>query len=529
MKAILPILDENRPEPFYMQLYGYLRDAITHGDIEAGERLPSLRSLARSTGLSITTVEKAYDQLLVEGYIHSKAQSGFYADRVESADLSKHSIVPYEIAISDKKLSYDDPKVLPEGLAEDPHLPPAGTTDIPGGVAGIPGGVAGIPDGATGTDEALVLPAATQWRYDPDCFDFNKWKKCMNRVLNEQSPTLFFEGSAQGEEALRIQVVRYLYQSRGVTCHPEQIVIAAGTQQITNHLATILRSLRVEHVALEDPGYTPVRNTFRDRGFAITSVEVAADGLVLEKLPANIRAAVYVSPSNHSFTGSVMPIGRRYELLRWAAANDSYIIEDDYDSELRYFGRPIPALKSLTDDARDERVIYLGSFSSTLFAAVKISYMVLPPRIAADFSHQLQGYSQTCSKLEQLTLADFMETGYYQTHLRKLRKLYAQKLSLVTETFRREAADFIRVRDTTSGITVLLEADGAETRIHQNTPAHRSSHPRRKSPAQLKQDAASLGIPITISQDSLLLYYNQIPLNEIEEALTRLIRLWRDQ
>ena len=462
MKAIFPVLDESRREPYYMQLYRHLKMAIIRGDIGEDERLPSLRNLSRSTGLSITTVEKAYDQLLVEGYIYSRSQSGFYASHVASAGAAT---VPYENPIPEEKLY---------SLSED--LPP------------------------------VPANADASWLYDPDCFDFNKWKKCMNRILNEHSPALFFEGSPQGESALRHEIARYLYQSRGVSCSPDQIVIGAGTQQITGHLSTILRSLQVEHVALEDPGYAPVRNTFRDRGFAITSVEVAQDGLVLEKLPVNIRAAVYVSPSNHSFTGAVMPIGRRYELIRWAIANDSYIIEDDYDSELRYFGRPIPALKSLTDD---DRVIYLGSFSSTLFAAVKISYLVLPPQIAEIFYPQLKGYSQTCSKLEQLTLAMFMETGAYQTHIRKLRKLYAQKLSLVTDLLRSEASDFIRVRSSASGIAVLLEVSSPK-------PAE-----------QLKKDAESLGIPVSLNERLLLLYYNQIPSDEISGCLRRLIHLWR--
>ena len=462
MKAILPVFDDPGKEPYYMQLYTYLKAAITSGEISEGEKLPSLRSLSRSTGLSITTVEKAYDQLLVEGYVCSRPQSGYYAEKVASGQ------------------------------------PPVSTASVPSGNADF--------------DQDLLFQSSSGGqdpvprRYDPDCFDFGKWKKCMNRILNEYSPALFFEGSPQGESALRNQIARYLYQSRGVTCRPEQIIIGAGTQQITGHLATILRGLDVEHVALEDPGYTPVRNAFRDRGFAITSVAVAKDGLVLEKLPANIRAAVYVSPSNHSFTGSVMPIGRRYELIRWAIENDSYIIEDDYDSELRYFGRPIPALKSLTDD---DRVIYLGSFSSTLFAAVKISYIVLPPQIAESFCRQLEGYSQTCSKLEQLTLALFMESGFYQNHIRKLRKLYAQKLALITEIFRREASDLIRMRSTSSGINVLLEPI--------------SPRPLQ----QLKEDAEQLGIPASISSDLLLLYYNQIPLDEIPEVLTALVRRWR--
>ena len=460
MKAVLPVLDESRKKPYYMQLYDYLRNAVLSGEIGENERLPSLRSLAGSTGLSITTVEKAYNQLLVEGYITSRAQSGYYAAHISSADArTVHS----ENSVFDTELYSEDN---------------AGITQ------------------------------QQNWLWDPDCFDFNKWKKCMNRVLNEYSSSLFFESSPQGEAALRNEIARYLYRSRGVTCRPEQIVVAAGTQQITNHLATLLRELHVEHVALEHPGYTPVHNTFRDRGFAITQVAVADNGLVLEKLPANIRAAVYVSPTNHSFTGSVMPVGRRYELLRWAISNDSYIIEDDYDSELRYSGRPIPALRSLTDD---ERVIYLGSFSSTLFAAVKISYMVLPPQIAESFTKTLQYYPQTCSKLEQLTLAIFMQTGWYQTHIRKLRKLYSQKLARLSEALRREASDLVSLRSTASGISVLLTVRGG------------------RDPLQLKEDAANLGIPVSTTSEPglLILYYNQIPLEDIPEVIRALCIRWR--
>lgn len=460
MKAIMPVLDDSRKKPYYLQLYDYIKDAILKGEIRENEKLPSLRSLSRSTGLSVTTVEQSYNQLLVEGYVYSKAQSGYYVRDVFS-HLS-HSTTPSASELL-------APQQAPELPADADH------------------------------------PA---FHCDPDCFDFNKWKKCMNKILTEFSTSLFFESDPQGEPELRAEISRYLYMSRGVSCDPEQIIIGAGTQQITNHLATLLRKLSIEHVALEDPGYLPVRNIFRDRGFALTPVEVADDGLMIEKLPTNIRTAVYVSPSNHVPTGAVMPIGRRYELMGWAANNDSYIIEDDYDSELRYFSKPIPALKSLENSSR---VIYLGSFSSTLFAAVKISYMVLPEKMARLFSSMAQDYSQTCSKLEQLTLAMFMESGHYQTHIKKLRKLYSQKLSAVIDTFTEEAQDFVTVKNTSSGISVILNVMSDKT-----TEA-------------LKKDAQQLGIPVVPhpKEGLLSLYYNQIPLQEIPELFRTLISRWR--
>lgn len=459
MKALFPQLDKKSKQPFYLQLYNYIKREISTGQIQAGEKLPSLRSLAKSTGLSITTIEQAYSQLLVEGYIRSQAQSGYYVNQINYSGMT--AAIPAETL---------DPEVsiLEESMA-------------------------------------VATPV---YYHDPECFDFNKWKKCMNKIMNEFPEALFFESDPQGEIALRAEIAKYLYMSRGVVCNPSQIIIGAGTQQITNHIATILRRMGIDNVAMERPGYMPVRNIFRDRGFAITDVEVSDNGLVIEKLPANIRTAAYVSPSNHVFTGSVMPIGRRNQLLRWAAENDSYIIEDDYDSELRYFGRPIPALKSLRDN---DRVIYLGSFSSTLFAAVKISYMVLPQEMAKMFSSMATDYSQTCSKLEQLSLAMFMETGNYQTHLRKLRKLYSQKLQAVTDFFASRSDGFVDMRSSASGINVLIRVNSI------------------KSSQEIKKDATNMGIPLLPLQDKNLyiLYYNQIPLAEIPQVLQSLVEAWK--
>lgn len=478
MKAIFPVLDENRSRPYYLQLYDYIRNAISAGEIMEGEKLPSLRTLAKSTGLSITTVKQAYDQLLVEGYVHSKAQSGYYAGKVfplsEETVPSEKSIFSSEMFSVENELSVD-----------------------------------------TGN-----------FKYDPSCFDFNKWKKCMNKILTEYPSVLFFESDPQGEAVLRAQIAKYLYLSRGVLCSPAQIIIGAGTQQITNQLATILQRLGIEHVALETPGYVPVKNIFRDRGFAITPVGVAEEGLIIEKLPTNIRTAAYVSPSNHILTGEVMPVGRRYELLSWAAGNNSYIIEDDYDSELRYFGKPVPALKSLE---RSDRVIYLGSFSSTLFAAVKISYMVLPSEIAQLFSSMAKDYTQTCSKLEQLTLAMFMETGNYQTHIKKLRKLYAQKLAAVTDTFARRASRCIRVRNTSSGISVILQIIGSEGDASQGAFPEAYGNIAKDISHALKKEADALGLPVVVLGKNLLVfYYNHIPLSEISSSLESLMDSWEE-
>lgn len=472
MKAIIPEFDEKSTRPLYLQLYDYIKKAILSNEMKPNEKLPSLRSLAEKLNLSITTVNLAYSQLNVEGYIYSKPQSGYYVNNI------LHRV---EEGAVDERNEYNQNRDY-----------------------------ALFPVDVEKTDESSFL------QYDLSCFDFNKWKKCMNKVFTEYPHLLMFESDPQGELALRYEISKYIYRSRGVICNPEQIVIGAGTQQITSHLCLILSKLGINHVAVEEPGYLPVKNMFRDRGFVMTPVDVDKEGIEINRLPANIKSAVYVSPSNQFPTGAVMPIGRRYQLLDWANHNNSIIIEDDYDSELRYFGKPVPALQGLDNH---QRVVYLGSFSSTLFSSIKISYMVLPERMAGIFKEISRGYTQTCSKTEQLTLALFMEQGLYQTNIKKLRNLYSQKLQKVISSINKYGKGIIKPTNTSSGINMIINVDS------------------KKSAEQLCSEAKMLGVsatPVSIYADdpsckqlaALVFYYNQIPIHEIQETIKALIEKW---
>ena len=430
MKPIILELNNNSSTPLYVQLYQSIKSEITTGAIKAGERLPSLRSLSQSLGISITTVQLAYNQLLVEGYTVSRPQSGYYVSQTFHAGPGFSSSADISIA-----------KNFSEDKDDSPYI------------------------------------------HDSCCFDFNKWKKCSSAVFNQYADRLLYESDPQGEKILRSEISKYLYSSRGVKCSPKQIVIGAGTQQITGQLCRILDKLEISHVSLESPGYLPVQNMFRDNGFAISHIPVHKDGIDISRLPVNISSAVYVSPSNQFPTGAVMPAGRRYQLLEWAKTNDSIIIEDDYDSELRYFGKPVPALQSL--DSTDS-VVYLGSFSSTLFPAIKISYMVLPPAIIGIFDQIRGRYTQTCSKAEQLTLALFMEKGFYNTGIKKLRNLYSQKLQASLLALSRYGHGKVKAVDTQSGINLLLRIRSSKKRrgallnrkIHRRAYGSRSRHIR---------------------------------------------------
>ena len=341
---------------------------------------------------------------------------------------------------------------------------------------------------------------------------------------------LLSEGDRQGEPALREEIARYLYKSRGVICTQEQVVISAGTQQLINHLARILKMMDIDHVSVEDPGYMPVRNIFRDWGFGMSSIPVKEDGIVIERLPVNISTAVYICPQNQFPTGALMPISRRHEILDWAEANDSIIIEDDYDSELRYTGMPIPALQGID---HGNRVVYLGSFTSTLFPAIRISYMVMPERMVELYRKIRNNYDQTCSKTEQLTLAEFMKRGFFHTNLRRVRKLYSVKLQEALEAIREYGSEgnFLTAENTQSGINIIFRLN-THTKVitkGQNGDA-RSLEIRREMADRLVQTAAGAGIKVRdidqLDHDGqiyMVFYYNQIPLGSIRTAVRNMI------
>ncbi len=419
MKQIMLNLDNSSDTNLYVQIYNQFKEKILSGELPQGSKVPSLRKFAKENEISVTTVETAYNQLLVEGYIESRPKSGYYV----SEKIAE--------AASDLQMEMEE-KSLEDILPGD--------------------------DSPTVRERSLI--------YDEQSFEFSKWKKCMNKVFNEHSNMLQTEADVQGEQALRYEIAKYLYARRDVKCHSSQVVIGAGSQQLAVQLVRILRELQITNVATEQPGYGPVREIFRDEGMTIASTPIDEDGIIVEKLPTNMRSLAYVNPSNQFPTGAVMPIARRYELIKWAVDNDSYILEDDYDSELRYFGKPIPSLQGLD---RSGRVIYLGSFSSTLFAAIKISYMVLPKELVDIFEKFKDKYSQTCSKAEQLCLAIYMEEGYYYRNIKKCRRMNAGKLETTMKMFAKSGADYIETVDSRSGLAITL-------RVHTDLSAREICH-----------------------------------------------------
>lgn len=499
MRPIILNSDNSSADFLYIQLYDSIKASILSGDAVPGEKMPSLRKLADDLDLSITTVQQAYSQLAVEGYIESRPQSGYYVNSLNPGTAGNYSDV---------------------SAVSSPAASVGGSTDFLSRKT---------------TDSQFTGKAS--FIYDSSCFDFNKWKKCASRVFTDRSEDLLYESDPQGEPSLRKEISEYLHLSRGVYAPADRIVIGAGTQQITSHLGRILHRMGINLVSLETPGYLPVQSIFHDSGFSIQHIPVSGDGIRIEKLPVNIQSAVYVNPSNQFPTGAVMPIGRRYELLNWAAENDSYILEDDYDSELRYFGKPVPALQSLD---HGNRVVYLGSFSSTLFPAIKISYMVLPEKLFEIFGNIKSQYTQTCSKAEQLTLAYFMSEGYYETGIRRLRNSNTKKLDGVLAAFNKYAPDFVEPVNTKSGITLTLKVRSIKQPVSDgpyassaNAPADSSAHLRTAE--RLADEAGKIGlqmIPISEITDqettALSFYYSRLPLEKTEPLIEALIKRWNE-
>ncbi len=368
-------LNNNDSVPLYKQLYNQIREHVLSGRLPAHAKLPSVRDLATELATSRNTVEGAYQELYAEGYIYSRQRSGYFVSLLE------HDAAPRPLSPG------SGPRV-------------------------------GLPDAS---------PAS---RYDfhpaqlaPGSFPTAVWRTCYLECLRESSGDLTRYSDPQGNWGLRCNIRQYLERSRGVICEPDQIVICSGLQQALDMVAQMLKEGH-SSLAVEDPGYHLPRSVFRNNGYRIVPVAVNGNGIVLDDLKAGDSSIIYVTPSHQLPMGCVMPVANRLKLIEWAGAGGSLIIEDDYDSELRYHGRPIPSLQGLRPDGR---IIYLGTFSKILSPALRMSYLILPRPLLATYDRYFRDYFSTVPLLEQKTMARFMELGHWERHVRRMRIGYQKK------------------------------------------------------------------------------------------------------
>jgi len=410
----------------YEQIYEHIKKEIRERKLLAGEKLPSTRFLAEYLQVARSTVDCAYGQLLSEGYIESRPCKGYFVCPME--DL---------FFLEEESASGAEEKHSSLSGAER-----TGRTD-PGKQ---PGKAEAVGEGKFSVD-------FSPFDIDMSGFPFGVWKKITKNILTYANSDLFAKGESQGDEELRRTIVRYLHSSRGVNCRPEQVIVGAGNDYLLLLLEKILgRHIRI---AMENPTYKRSYRMFQSFAYRIATVDMDESGMRADKLGEAKVSAAYVMPSHQFPTGTVMPIGRRMELLKWADGEpDRYLIEDDYDSEYRFRGKPIPALQA---SDRHGRVIYMGTFSKAIAPAIRISFMVLPDKLLEKYRRDFSFYSCTVSRIDQSILNEFIRDGYFERHLNKMRKIYQAKHELLLECLQPMRKDFL-ISGENAGLHILLTA-----------------------------------------------------------------------
>lgn len=366
--------------PLYWQIYEQIKRDIHGGVLAAEEKLPSKRKLAASLGVSVTTVDAAYAQLVSEGFLSARPQRGFFVCPLEELKKSQPRPAETEKAPGEKKAEVD------------------------------------FSSGAV----------------DPEHFPYNTWRRLLKNAFNEYDEGLLRRTPPQGDWELRRAIAAYLYDARGVHCTADSIIIGAGAEHLLQVLSYILENSCT--IAMENPVYNRAYQIFQRMGHGVLPVDIDGAGMPVEPLADKQNIAVYVTPSHQFPLGVSMPISRRIKLLRWAeAGKNRYIIEDDYDSEFRYLTRPLPSLQSIDDGGK---VIYLGTFTKSIAPSLRIGFLVLPPALLSAYKEEYAGFGSLVSRLEQRVLCEFIRGGYFERHLNKMRTVYRGKRALLERALR---------------------------------------------------------------------------------------------
>lgn len=394
--------------PLYEHLYKCIKNDIMNGTLPARTKLPSKRSFASNLGVSAITVENAYAQLLSEGYIYSRPKKGYYVSTFS------RSLLP--------------PRAMPETAVALPEARPVFFADF----------------------------SSNQTR--PDNFPFSVWAKLMRETMQERNSELMTKPPCGGIFELREAIASHLKQFRDMQVQPEQIFVGAGTEYLYGLLVQLLGFDKV--YAIENPGYEKIAQIYESYQVRRRFIDMDDCGIRMDRLEESGADVVHISPSHHFPTGIITPVSRRYELLGWAAKSDSrYIIEDDYDSEFRLTGKPIPALQSID---LMEKVIYINTFSKSLTSTMRISYMVLPPGLAQRFLEQMSFYSCTVSNFEQYALMRFIREGYLEKHINRMRNYYHRQRDTLLDAIKKSPlSSRVTITEEDSGLHFLMKIDTA--------------------------------------------------------------------
>lgn len=400
-------LDINSSVPLYMQLYNFIKREIQSGRLESNSKLPSKRKLSKHLEISQNTIESAYEQLITEGYIISKPKKGYYVSELQGViNISQNNNIDYNKGIARKKYKYE----------------------------------------------------FFSSRVDLESFPYTIWRKINKDIINEENKNLLQIGHSQGDKNLREAISNYLRFSRGVNSSADNIVIGAGTEYLVQILINILGNDKI--YGMEEPGYYKIRKILRTHNIEVKPINIDNQGIDVDSLSNSNVEIIHITPSHQFPTGIIMPISRRMQLLSWANEKcDRYIIEDDYDSEFRFEGKPIPALQSLDTMGK---VIYLGTFSKSFAPSIRIGYMVLPGELIKIYRKNFSFLACTVSRMDQQSLFRFIEEGYFERHLNKMRNIYRKKREFLVSLIKKylEGTEII---GTNSGLHLLLKVNNGMT------------------------------------------------------------------
>lgn len=457
------LLESRKEEPLYMQLYRHIKTEIRAGRARGGEKLPSKRNLSASLNLSVNTVERAYEQLEAEGYIEAKDRSGFYVCMLEDAALPAISPTVDSQAVTLCKKAQETPQYR--------------------------------------FDTANV---------DTQFFPYATWNRLSKNLLYQHREYLEL-GDGKGDRSVREALCNLLRQTRGVNCTPEQVLLGAGSEYLLGILTALLGPSRL--FAMETPCYTKTYHILCNAGVQPALIPLDGEGISIPHLEASGANVVHITPSHQFPMGIIMPVSRRNRLLRWASEGERYIIEDDYDSEFRYAGRPIPSLQGMDSSGR---VIYLTTFSKSISPSFRLSALVLPVALALRYEQMFGAYSSTVSRYEQHTLEEFITGGHFERHLNKLRKHYRLRKEELEQGLRQIRGG--RIIGANAGLHVVFQLPG-------------------RKEAELVELARQAGVQVTglsaccpeggkCPGGSVLLGYASLNEQQIAAAANRLRQVW---
>lgn len=455
--------EERGKESLYEFLYKKIRDDIVSSRLSPDEKLPSKRTLSKNLSISTITVENAYSQLIAEGYIYSVPKSGFYVSHITGAAPRESKAPVFTEEKSPKK-------------------------------------------------ENTFFADFTSNSVPYSSFPFVTWTRLMRDTMAENPETIMASSPSEGIFELRRTIAGYLFQFRGMVVSPDRIIIGAGTEYLYGLIIQLLGRDKI--YAVEEPGYQKISKIYRSSGVATVHIPLDSKGVDIDELNKSEADVLHISPSHHFPTGIVTPISRRYELLSWAKEKEGrYIIEDDYDSEFRLLGKPVPTLQSIDTS---QKVIYINTFSKSLTPTIRISYMVLPEGLAREYKKSLGFYSCTVPNFEQYTLAKFIGRGFFEKHINRMRNYYrSQRDSVMNSILSRPNYGAVKIKEEDAGLHFLLQVKTDLT------------------DQELKEKAEEKGIKISClseychnkenaKEHTIVINYSGLPKEKTDEAVGRL-------